>query len=316
MLCIDLESDNPFFNLAVEEILLKKSNEEYLLIYINKPSVIIGKHQVLPRETDIKYITINNIPVLRRISGGGAVYHDEGNINFTFIRNTEAGKQVDFRRNTQATIDFLVSLGVDARFEGKNDLRLGGLKISGNAEHVHRNRVLHHGTLLFSTSLDVLRKCLRKDPSCYDSRGVESIRSSVTNIMESVKIFRNVGEFRSAMMNYFMENLPGTEVCYLSQDEIGEANSLAGTKYMTWEWNWGYGPDYQYNKKFNLQNESVSLSLQVKEGIIRECHIEGSEKLVKTCKKLINCRHMPVEIMTMFEKEKFIIGEQEFYNFF
>jgi lipoate-protein ligase A len=156
MFCIITESDDPSFNLAVEELLLKNRNNEYLILGINKPSVIIGKHQSAHREINTRFVTENNIPVIRRISGGGTVFHDKGNLNFTFIRQSEAGKQIDFRKYTKPVIDFLYSLGVEAKFEGKNDLKTDGLKISGNAEHVHRNRVLHHGTLLFSTSLEII----------------------------------------------------------------------------------------------------------------------------------------------------------------
>src|SRR5450759_4199757 len=175
MFCINLNTNDPFFNLAIEEYLLKNSKEEYLILGINKPSVIIGKHQSAHREVDTKFVLENNIPVIRRISGGGSVFHDNGNLNFTFICQSEDGKQVDFRKYTKPVIEFLLSLGLETKFEGGNDLKIDGLKISGNAEHVHRNRVLHHGTLLFSTSLDMLRNALRKDSSHYTTRAVESL---------------------------------------------------------------------------------------------------------------------------------------------
>ncbi len=316
MYCINLDSDSPYFNLAVEEILLKKSREEFLITYINKPSVIIGKHQVLPREANVKYLTMNHIPVVRRISGGGTVFHDEGNLNFTFIRNAEEGKQIDFRKNTQTAINFLLSQEVDARFEGKNDLRVGGLKISGNAEHVHRNRVLHHGTLLFSTSLDILRNCLRKDPTCYSSRGVESIRSSVTNLKELLKNFRDISEFRSGLVKFFMDNIPGAEDYALSQNEINDAELLAESRYTTWEWNWAYGPEYQFNSSFAIQNEPVTCRLFVKEGIIRECDIEGSFKIADAGRYLPGCRHLPDDMIKIFEGEGIYLENEDIFKFF
>ena len=151
MLCLNLESTDPYFNLAVDEYLLKNRKEDFLILGINDTSVIIGKHQVAHRESATKFVTQNNIPVIRRISGGGTVYHDNGNLNFSFILKSEQGKQVDFRKYTLPVISFLASLGVDAKFEGKNDLKVNGLKISGNAEHVYHDRVLHHGTLLFNS---------------------------------------------------------------------------------------------------------------------------------------------------------------------
>src|SRR5665811_892222 len=134
MFCINLETTDPFFNLAVEETLLKSTEEEYFILYVDNPSVIIGKHQTGYREINAKFVNENNIPVIRRITGGGTVFHDNGNLNFSFIRRSESGKQVDFRKYTQPVIDFLKSIGVDARFEGKNDLKVEGYKISGNAE--------------------------------------------------------------------------------------------------------------------------------------------------------------------------------------
>ncbi len=264
MNCITLESTNPFFNLAIEEILLKESTEEYLILGINSQSVIIGKHQPAHREVNTRYVTENNIPVIRRISGGGTVFHDEGNLNFTFIRSCEAGKQVDFRKYTKPVIGFLATLGVDAKFEGKNDLKVDGYKISGNAEHVHRNRVLHHGTLLFDSSLNALGKSLRKDKSSYSSRGVESNPSSVTNLEGGDEKNTGIHEFRSAMMNYFLEIMPDAEKYEPSRSEIEKAHHLANSKYMTWEWNWAYGPEYHFSSNFDILENRVSCDIMLR----------------------------------------------------
>jgi lipoate-protein ligase A len=316
MFCIITESDDPSFNLAVEELLLKNRNNEYLILGINKPSVIIGKHQSAHREINTRFVTENNIPVIRRISGGGTVFHDKGNLNFTFIRQSEAGKQIDFRKYTKPVIDFLYSLGVEAKFEGKNDLKTDGLKISGNAEHVHRNRVLHHGTLLFSTSLEIMRNVLRKDTSHYTSRAVQSNPSPVMNLDEKLNGFRDILEFRSTMMNYFLENLPDAIIYKLSQAETYEAESLAKTKYMTWEWNYAYGPEYSFNNSFLIGGKGVSCRLFVKDGIIKECEIEGSQELDSLSIKLKGCRHMVPDIMDFFKNENILITDEEVYNFF
>jgi lipoate---protein ligase len=316
MFCINLESDDPYFNLALEEHLLKKSLGEFLIIGVNKPSVIIGKHQTAPREVNMKFISGYQIPVIRRISGGGTVFHDEGNVNFTFIRNTEEGKQIDFRKHTKTAIDFLCSLGIDARFEGKNDIRLNGLKISGNAEHVHRNRVLHHGTMLFSTSLDMLRNSIRQDTSCYTSRGVESVRSSVVNLKDYLKKFSNISDFRSEMMKYFMDDIPGSVKYNLTRYDIEEAQLLAESRYRTWEWNWAYGPEYQFTNSFLFENEQILFQISVKEGIITECEIKGPAKLSAAAEKLIGCRHMADDMITIFRNENISVIYDEIFNFF
>ncbi|MEI8225591.1 MAG: lipoate--protein ligase [Bacteroidota bacterium] len=316
MFCITLESTDPFFNLAIEELLLKNSKEEYLILGINNPSVIIGKHQSLHKEVNTKFVIENDIPVIRRISGGGTVFHDKGNLNFTFIRQSEAGRQVDFRKYTLPVIEFLLSQGVEAKFEGKNDIKVGGLKISGNAEYVHRNRVLHHGTLLFSTSLDLLRNSLRKDTSCYTSKAVESNPSSVMNLNEKLNRFRDIYEFRSEMMNYFLKNLSNAVIYKLSSSETDEAESLAATKYKTWEWNYAYGPEYTFNNSFQYNGKNHSCHLFVKDGIIRECSIEGSNQLTSAAKRLIGCRHMVSDILEIFEEENIILSDDEIYKFF
>jgi lipoate-protein ligase A len=316
MLCLNLESANPFFNLAIEELLLKNRKEEYLILGINYSSVIIGKHQSAHREINTKFVIENDIPVIRRISGGGAVFHDKGNLNYTFIQQSESGKQVDFRRYTRPVIEFLSSLGVEAKFECKNDLKVDGLKISGNAEHVHRNRVLHHGTLLFSTSLDMMRNALQKETSCYTSRAVESNPSSVMNLNENLNIFRDIYEFRSCMMSFFMNSLPDMVPYILTQTETEEAESLAEDKYMTWEWNYAYGPEYTFNNSFQIDGVKHTCTLLIKDGIIRECTINGSKQMISASRKLIGSRHMVPDVMKVFREENIIISNESIYNFF
>jgi lipoate-protein ligase A len=316
MFCITLDSNDPHFNLAIEELLLKNRNEEYLILGINRPSVIIGKHQTAHREINTRFITEHKIPVLRRITGGGTVYHDTGNLNFTFIKQSEPGKQVDFRKYTKPVIDFLKSNGVVAIFEGKNDLKVNGLKISGNAEHVHRNRVLHHGTLLFSTSLDMLSSSLRINQSNYVSRAVGSNPSSVTNLKDLLPGFRDIFEFRSGMMGYLLNNLPEAVEYRLSGEEISDAEELAETKYRSWEWNWAYGPEYQFDNQFEFCGEKVSCRLHVKEGTIRDCVLEGSSDLARIAGKLAGRRHMVEDLMEVFEEENTKISKEDIFNFF
>ncbi len=316
MYCISLESKDPYFNLAIEEVLLKNSSEEFVILGINNSSVILGKHQSAHREINTQFIFQNNIPVVRRISGGGTVYHDEGNLNFTFIRQSQEGRQVDFKKYTKPVIDFLLSVGIDAKFEGKNDIKTGGLKISGNAEHVHRNRVLHHGTLLFSSSLDKLRNSLRKDQSGYTSRAVESNPSSVINIREKLSLFSNIYDFRDELMRFFLENLPDTQKYSLSANEIREAESLAHSKYMTWEWNYAYGPEYTLNKSFQLNGELINCSMMIKDGIICDCRISGNLQMANMSEKLVGCRHMVEDMRAVFTNENINLGDEEIFNFF
>ncbi|HNW56414.1 MAG TPA: lipoate--protein ligase [Bacteroidales bacterium] len=317
MLCLVPESDDPFFNLAIEEILLKDSDEEFIILGINNQSVIIGKNQSAHREVDTGFLYKNGIPVIRRISGGGTVFHDNGNLNFTFIRRCEEGKQIDFLKHTQPVMRFLSSLGVEAKFEGKNDLKVGGLKVSGNAEYVHHNRVLHHGTLLFSSSLDILRKCIRKDKSCYSTKAVESNPSPVMNLHTRLEdSFTDIYEFRSAMMDYFLGNIKGTVPYNLTHKETENAESLAVAKYRSWDWNYAYGPEYTFKKGFYIHGEYFPCHLHVKDGVIAECDFGGARQFVTVTKKLIGCRHMYQDILEILEEEKVPISREEVFNFF
>jgi len=316
MRCITLESDNPFFNLAVEEVLLKNSREDYLILGINKPSLIIGKHQSAHKEANTKFITENNIPVIRRITGGGTVFHDKGNLNFSFIQQSESGKQIDFKKYTLPVIEFLSSVNIEAIFEGKNDLKVGGYKISGNAEHVYRNRVLHHGTILFSASLDQLRNSIRKDKSGYTTRAVESNPSSVMNLKEMLDRYNDVYELRSGMMKYFLHTIPEAEISNLSTDDAKAAEILVAAKYNTWEWNWAYGPEYTFRNTFQFKGNPHHCVLIVKDGIITGCSIDGSLEMLSFSDKLVGCRHMVSDLSGFFKKENITIPEEEIYNFF
>lgn len=316
MILINLESHDPYFYLALEEVLLKNRKGDYLILAINDPSVIIGKHQAAHMEVNTKFITESRIPVIRRISGGGTVFHDRGNLNFSFIAQSEEGKQIDFRKYTRPVIDFLVSLGIEAKFEGKSDIKVGGLKISGNAEHIYRNRVLHHGTLLFSTSIEMLKNSIRKDKSCYTSRAVVSNPSSVMNLNEKLKLFRDIDEFREEMMHYFSGSIADLEVSELSRKDTEESVSLADSRYRSWEWNFAYGPEYVFTNSFRLDDTLHSCNLNIRDGVVVKGSIDGSAKMRSVAERLTGCRHMVPDFKDVFEKENINISGEEIFNFF
>ncbi len=324
MHCISLDTTDPCFNLAVDEYLLKKDHEEYFILGINDRSVIIGKHQVAHRETDTRFVLENNIPVIRRISGGGTVFHDQGNLNFSFILNTEPGKQIDFEKYTRPVIDFLRSAWIPARLENKSDLRVNGLKISGNAEHVFHNRVLHHGTLLFNTDLKLLKQSIRRQSVRYETRAVASNPSTVENI---INIINNVGnyvinyvndinKFKSQLMEWFLKNYQGAEPGSLTKEDKNVAMALADSKYRTWEWNYAYGPEYHFSNTFAFNGERCYCRFRVKDGVVWECNISGSNELGITCKDLIGCRHMVEDFRKVFETKGILERGFDIYDLF
>jgi lipoate-protein ligase A len=316
MLCLNLESTDPYFSLAADEYLLKNRKEDFLILGINEKSVIIGKHQVAHRESDTSFVFQNKIPVIRRISGGGTVFHDSENLNFSFVLKSEHGRQVDFMKYTLPVISFLASLGVDARFEGKNDLKVNGLKVSGNAEHVYHDRVLHHGTLLFNSDLDLLRASIRKDTGKYETRAVLSNPSPVMNLKSLLGTVPDISEFRKLMLSWFLENSPGSELIHLEGEEIKKISEIAISKYRTWEWNYGYGPEYQFVTRFQYLGSEHHCNMFVKDGIIRECKIAGSKELKSAGKKLIGLRHMVKDIEDLFISENILISGFDIFKFF
>lgn len=182
MLCIHHHSTDPYFNIATDEYIFKHINEDCFMLWRNDNAIIVGKHQNTLAEINLDYVKEKDIKVVRRLSGGGAVYHDLGNLNFTFTRTSDNEDMVDFRRYTKPILEVLQGLGIDAKFEGRNDLTIEGKKFSGNAEHVFKNKVMHHGTLLFSSEIKDVSGALKVNPLKYQGRGTKSVPKRVTNI--------------------------------------------------------------------------------------------------------------------------------------
>ena len=275
MLLIQRYQTNPYFNIAAEEYILKHFSEDVFMLWQNEPSVIIGKHQNTLAEINHEYVEQNNIPVVRRISGGGAVFHDLGNINFTFIKTIVGEDLVDFKRFIDPIISVLKELGIDARQEGHNDIRINGLKCSGNAEHVFKNRVLHHGTILFSSDLNSLGVALHSAEDRFSGRAVKSRRSQVTNIISHLPKKISLIEFIEKVYKH-QSSIDQHAILYdLSEEEKQEIQELADKKYKRWEWNYGYSPAYHYSHS----NKDLSCELEIQSGIITEASIYNTLSL-------------------------------------
>lgn len=275
MLCIKSSTNEPAFNLATEEFLLKQKKEDCFYLYINAPSIIVGKHQNTLAEINIDYVKENNITVVRRLSGGGAVFHDPGNLNFTFIKAGPKDQLVDFRKYTKPIIDVLQQFGVNAQFEGRNDLTIEGKKFSGNAEHVFQNKILHHGTLLFSSILPDLSQALKVNPLKYKDKAVKSVRSRVTNISEHLTKPLNLQEFEDAIVTHVEKIYPDSIKYNLTNDDKVAIQKLVDEKYGTWDWNFGYSPEYNYQKGIKTTGGHIELNMEVQKGIIKKVKLFG-----------------------------------------
>jgi lipoate-protein ligase A len=276
MRIIKRHNTDPYFNLATEEYVLKNFDEDAFMLWRNKPCIIVGKHQNTLAEINADYVKQHNIPVVRRLSGGGAVFHDLGNLNFTFIKSGNQETLIDFRKYTEPILEVLQKLGINARFEGRNDLTIDGLKFSGNAEHIWKNKVLHHGTLLFSSQMSNLAAALNADPLKFQDKAVKSVRSRVTNISDHLQNPMDVLQFATLIEEHIVEKYPDATVIELSKDDHDEINVLVQNKYNTWEWNYGYSPKYNFRKVIRSEKSgTLEFDLDVHNGIIGQIKIFG-----------------------------------------
>jgi len=265
MLIINSPFSDPYINIAAEEYYVKHSNDDMCLIWINDESVIIGKHQNAYAEINYSYLKARNIPVIRRISGGGAVYHDKGNLNFSFITKTGTANQVDFSKFTSVIVKFMQSLGLDVNISKRNSLFIGNLKFSGHAEHIFHNRILHHGTILFSTDLVTLENAISPDRE-YLSKAMASVRSDVGNIAPLLPHYTDIHQFTKQFISWLIYFYKGSSLYESRPDEIETINYLAETKYKTWEWNFGYSPSYSFTIHLQSFTNSISVTFKVERG--------------------------------------------------
>ena len=197
-------STDPTFNLAFEEYVFESmdQNETYFMLWQNDHAIIVGKHQNTIEEINQDFVKEQGIKVVRRLTGGGAVYHDLGNLNFTFIVNNDSGKPFDFQSFTRPVVKALQSLGVNAEFNGRNDITIDGKKFSGNSQYAKRGRVLHHGTVLFNSKLDTVQNALKVKKDKIESKGVKSVKSRVTNIADYLEPGFTLEDFKKALVSY------------------------------------------------------------------------------------------------------------------
>ena len=306
MICIKNHSTNPYFNLAAEEYILKNFSDDCFMLWRNKSAIVVGKHQNTLAEINYEFVKEHNIDVVRRLSGGGTVFHDLGNLNFTFIENAKDEKNlVDFKKYTKPILEVLHSLGVDAKFEGRNDIMIKGKKISGNAEHLFKKRVLHHGTLLFSSEIANLSQALKVNPLKYQDKGVKSVRSRVTNISEHLNVPISVMEFHDKIFEFIQDSYPNVEIYEYSSKDIKEINKLVEKKYNTWEWNYGYSPKYSFEKTIKTSKGVLEFKFTVEKGLFKEIEIisdDYKDEIEEIKESLIGIEHRESSIQNTLQK--------------
>lgn len=269
---------DPSLNLALEEYILRSlpDTDDYLLFYINEPSIIIGKNQNTVEEVNAEYVEQNGLHVVRRLSGGGAVYHDLGNLNFSFIMKDDGQSFHNFKKFTEPVVRALRKLGVEAEMTGRNDLQVGERKISGNAQFSTKGKMFSHGTLLFDSEIENVVSALKVNAEKYVSKSTKSIRSRVANISEFLPEPITIEQFRQAILTALFEGENEIPVYELSEQDWANVQKLADERYRSWEWNYGLSPAFnvQQKKRINAAG-TFDVRLQVEEGIIVAAVIYG-----------------------------------------
>ncbi|OOE12978.1 lipoate--protein ligase [Fictibacillus arsenicus] len=278
MLFIDNENiTDPRVNLAIEEFALKHLdiNETYLLFYINEPSIIIGKNQNTVEEINAEYVRDQGIHVVRRLSGGGAVYHDLGNLNFSFITKDDGNSFHDFKKFTDPVVKALKKLGVNAELSGRNDILADGKKISGNAQFSTKGRMFSHGTLLFDSEIENVVSALNVRMDKIESKGIKSIRSRVTNIREHLDEDMTMEEFKETLLTYLFEEFDSVPKYELTENDWTEIRKISRERYANWDWNYGKSPKFNVELSNRFAAGSIDIRLHIVKGIIQESKIFG-----------------------------------------
>lgn len=274
---IDNESIDPYYNLALEEYVFThaKLDDCLFMLWRNESTIVIGRNQNAIKELNHNFAKEKNLKVVRRNTGGGTVYHDLGNLNYSFIRNCEKGQEIDFSQFADPIIRTLAQYGVKAECNHRNDLVIDGKKFSGTAQTVKNGRMLHHGTLLFNSDLDLIRNALKVKDDIIQSGGVKSVSSHITNISDHLKTPLDIGKFRKDLLTCVIKDRNPSPF-QLSEEDILKINKIRTEKYLTWEWNYGKSPRYEIDKKRRYLHGNISVLMSVsRQGTIEKITISG-----------------------------------------
>lgn len=270
-------SHNPAYNVALEAYAFREllAEDELFILWINEPTIVIGKHQNAIEEINKAYTDEHGIHVVRRLSGGGAVYHDLNNLNYTIISNKSQEGAFDFKTFSQPVIETLADLGVTATFTGRNDLEIDGKKFCGNAQAYYKGRMMHHGCLLFDVDMTVLGNALQVSKDKIESKGVKSVRARVTNILDELPEKMTVEAFSNQLLNKMKESYPDMTEYVFSDDELKNIQALADQQFGTWDWTYGEAPEYTIKRSVRYPAGKITTYANVKKSVIKGMKLYG-----------------------------------------
>ena len=271
---LETGSVDPCYNLALEQYVLEHRREgDWLMLWQNRNTVVVGLNQNTAEEINASFVEEHGITVVRRMTGGGAVYHDLGNLNYSFIQDVGNAEELTIGRFTEPVCRALAALGVQASLSGRNDILVNGKKISGVAQRIVGGRILHHGTLLFDSDPAMIAGALRADPAKFTSKSAKSVRSRVGNLRDYLPEGIDLPRFWKLLLHEL--TLDGVIRESLSPDELQEVRRLADEKYRSWDWTYGRSPDSEYHSRRRFPGGTLEVYMNLHAGRIEEVTFFG-----------------------------------------
>ena len=295
---ISSPSTDPAFNLALEQYVFDHMDrsEEYFMLWQNENTIVVGKNQNTFAEVNQKAADEKGVRVVRRLSGGGAVYHDLGNLNFTFILDAKNAADLDIRLFCQPIAELLQSLGVPAEVNGRNDITIEGKKFSGNSQYLKQGRIMHHGTLMLNSDLSVVSAVLQVKEDKFQSKAAKSVRSRVTNIAPYLKEELTIEQFKKLLLKHILKN-ENAQPYVFSPEELAAIEKIKTERYDKWDWNYGYSPAYSVEKCRRFEGcGSIEVHMNAENGTILEMQFFGDFFGIKDTAELAELlRNVPLE---------------------